>query len=192
MNKEDYRQLANVNFIRACEGLARAFCDQLDISHRPENVWWIDYGGTFAFNCGEMFVNAADMMLVVEHKLTWEQFSEFYDQWVSSEGRINLNSWLMGARPEMTTDNPTGARSMTEEESKAMIETLTVRTPVNSWISVDERLPEDDSCFYFVADARLDPLVVDCAEYTTETKRFSRNGKVLHPTHWCEIPQLNP
>ena len=62
----------------------------------------------------------------------------------------------------------------------------------HQWISVEERLPEDDRYFYFVADARLDPLGVDCAEYTCETKLFSRNGKILHPTHWMPIPQLNP
>lgn len=60
------------------------------------------------------------------------------------------------------------------------------------WVSVDERLPEDDRCFYFVADARLNPLGVDCAEYDCETKLFSRNGHILHPTHWCHIPQLTP
>lgn len=60
------------------------------------------------------------------------------------------------------------------------------------WVSVEERLPEDDRYFYFVADARLDPLGVDCAEYTCKTKLFSRNGKVLHPTHWMPIPELKP
>lgn len=61
----------------------------------------------------------------------------------------------------------------------------------HQWVSVEERLPDDDQCLYFVADARLNPMGVDCAEYTCETKLFSRNGTVLHPTHWCPIPQLN-
>lgn len=62
----------------------------------------------------------------------------------------------------------------------------------SQWVSVEEWLPEDDRCFYLVADARMDPLGVDCAEYTCETKLFSRHGEILHPTHWCAIPQLNP
>lgn len=62
----------------------------------------------------------------------------------------------------------------------------------SQWVSVEDALPEDDRYFYFVADARLDPLGVDCAEYTCETKLFSRGGKILHPTHWLAIPQLNP
>lgn len=61
----------------------------------------------------------------------------------------------------------------------------------HQWVSVEERLPEDDRYFYLVADVRLDPLGVDCAEYTCETKLFSRGGKILHPTHWCPIPPLN-
>lgn len=61
----------------------------------------------------------------------------------------------------------------------------------HQWVSVEERLPDDDRYFYLVADARLNPMGVDCAEYTCETKLFSRNGTVLHPTHWCPIPQLN-
>lgn len=62
----------------------------------------------------------------------------------------------------------------------------------HQWVSVEERLPEDDSYFYLVADVRLAPLGVDCAEYSCETKLFSRGGKILHPTHWCPIPPLNP
>lgn len=40
----------------------------------------------------------------------------------------------------------------------------------HQWVSVEERLPEDDSYFYLVADVRLEPLGIDCAEYTCETK----------------------
>lgn len=58
------------------------------------------------------------------------------------------------------------------------------------WISVNEQLPEDDSYFYFLADVRLDPIGVDCAEYNCETKLFSRNGNILHPTHWMHIPEI--
>lgn len=59
------------------------------------------------------------------------------------------------------------------------------------WVSVNERLPEDERYFYLVADVRMNPLGVDCAEYTYETHVFSRNGQILHPTHWCPIPPLN-
>lgn len=62
----------------------------------------------------------------------------------------------------------------------------------HQWVRVEERLPEDDRYFYLIADTRLDPLGIDCVEYTCETKLFSRNGKIVHPTHWCTIPQLNP
>ena len=101
MTDQKFSHIANVTFISACDNLAREFCDTLGISHRSDDCWWVSYGSVFAFQCGEMFTNAEDMMLVVEHRLTWEQWSEFYDQWTNSENHINLNSWLMGARPEV-------------------------------------------------------------------------------------------
>lgn len=58
----------------------------------------------------------------------------------------------------------------------------------SQWRSVEEELPEDDSYFYFVADVNKNPLAVDCAEYACETKKFSRGGQILHPTHWMHIP----
>lgn len=60
------------------------------------------------------------------------------------------------------------------------------------WRSVEKELPEDDSYFYFVADINKNSLAVDCAEYTCETKKFSRGGQILHPTHWMHIPTLIP
>lgn len=59
----------------------------------------------------------------------------------------------------------------------------------SQWVSVEDKLPEDDTRFYFVADASLNPLGVDCVEYTCETKKFSRYGKIIHPTHWMPIPE---
>lgn len=77
------------------------------------------------------------------------------------------------------------------EYVKELIETAyddgAVEALASQWRSVDEELPEDDSYFYFVADINKNPLAVDCAEYTCETKKFSRGGQILHPTHWMLI-----
>lgn len=61
----------------------------------------------------------------------------------------------------------------------------------NQWVSVEERLPEDDRYFYLIADSRKNPLAIECVEYSCETQKFSRNGIFLRPTHWCAIPKLN-
>lgn len=95
----------NCHFINACDQLAKEFCKTLDVSDHPGDAFWISYGVTFAFQCFEIFVNAEEMMLVIEHKMTYADFSEWYWEWVECDddgnplpGRISLNSWLMGAR----------------------------------------------------------------------------------------------
>lgn len=195
---EKFKNRINLTYINACNKLALHFCSTLGVSPSSDDTWWVSYGGLFAFQCGEMFIHAEDMMRVIEHRMTWEDFSEWYSQWTDydSDGnplpnRVSLNSWLMGARPGITQDEQINAKFESKDEAKTEVDTLTVRSSVTQWISVDERLPEDDRYFYLVADARMDPLGVDCAEYTCETKLFSRSGKILHPTHWCAIPQLN-
>lgn len=98
MTYNKFKKLANRRFAASCERLAQAFCKTLDVTYHPDDCWWVSYGGVFAFQGGEMFADAGDMMLAIEFNMTYEQWSEFYDQWVNSEGKINLNSWLMGAR----------------------------------------------------------------------------------------------
>lgn len=110
---QKHRHKASIAFISACEQLARAFCDTLGISRHSDGCWWVDYGGTFAFQCGEMFAGAEDMMLVIENGMSWEDFVEWYYQFYDFDhetleqkpNRINLRSWLMGARPEMLNEN---------------------------------------------------------------------------------------
>lgn len=111
---EKFTNRINLAFINDCDELALHFCSTLGVSPSSDDTWWVSYGGLFAFQCGEMFINAEDMMRVVEHRMTWEDFSEWYSQWTDydSDGngnplpnRVNLNSWLMGARPDMITDN---------------------------------------------------------------------------------------
>lgn len=99
----------NKHFINACELLAQEFCKTLDVSYHKDDCHWVDYGNTFAFQAGEMFIDACDMMLVVENKMDYDAFSEWYYQWIAYDEktgeplphRINLNSWLMGARPKL-------------------------------------------------------------------------------------------
>ena len=109
---EKFTNCINLAFINACDKLALHFCSTLGVSASSSDTWWVSYGSLFCFLGGEMFINAEDMMLVIEHRMTWEDFSEWYWQWndMDKDGnplpnRVNLNSWLMGARPEMITDN---------------------------------------------------------------------------------------
>lgn len=103
-----FRHPVNALFISASDILAHEFCNTLAISCSHDDAWWIDYGGTFAFRSGEMFIDAGNMMLVIESGMEWDDFFEWYWQWNDFDhetfeqkpNRVNLRSWLTGARPD--------------------------------------------------------------------------------------------
>lgn len=105
MTRHGFTNTTNQHFIHACDLLALEFCRTLDVAYNSADCWWIDYGIGFAFQAGEMFADAGDMMLAIEHHMTYDQWAEWYWEWIKYDdngnplpGRINLNSWLMGAR----------------------------------------------------------------------------------------------
>lgn len=62
------------------------------------------------------------------------------------------------------------------------------------WISVDERLPEnDDHVLVHVKGDRFFciPDRYEVAYYDTEDW-YTQDGELIRPTHWCDIPPLNP
>lgn len=100
------RHPASRAFLSACEGLAEAFCRQLGVSGGRDDAWWITPGEMFAFQAGQMFTGAEEMLLALEHGMDYGAWSEWYWQWTECgddggrrPGSINLRSWLMGARP---------------------------------------------------------------------------------------------
>lgn len=122
---EKFTNSVNRDFMAACDRLAAHFCSTLGISASSSDAWWVSYGGLFAFQCGEMFIHAEDMMRVIEHRMTWEAFSEWYYQWNDMDkdgnplpGRVNLNSWLMGARPDITQDEQINAKFESQDEPR--------------------------------------------------------------------------
>lgn len=108
---DKYVNPVNRHFVNACDLLAHEFCKALGLGWGPSDCWWVAYGGVYAFQGGEMFADAADMMLAVEHRMTYDEWCAWYREWVATDddgnplpGRINLDSWLMGARYRMDTD----------------------------------------------------------------------------------------
>lgn len=105
--KKQYQHPVNKLFASACDILATEFCRTLGISDSPDDIYWISYGNVLSFLGGEMFINAEDMLLVIESGMEWDDFSEWYWQWNDFDhetfeqkpDRVNLRSWLMGARP---------------------------------------------------------------------------------------------
>lgn len=97
------------DFRHACTMLAFAFLHHFKLSDSPDDAWWVgdEPGDTFCFNGGDMFTNTTDMVLALEHNLTWKEWCRWYDAWTDKEGKINLRSWIMGARPEHLNNNKT-------------------------------------------------------------------------------------
>lgn len=98
-------------YVTACDELAVMFLGQLGLSDRKDyDWWWIEEpsGGILAFNAGEMFLNVEDVIRVIEAAMDYDSFMEWYGQWIDYDfdtgerkpHRINLRSWLMGARPD--------------------------------------------------------------------------------------------
>lgn len=109
---DDFKNPVVRHFANACDLLAHEFCKRLGLDWGPGDCWWVAYGDVFAFQGGEMFASLADMALAVEHGMNFDEWSAWYWEWVKTDddgnpmpGRINLNSWLMGARHKDNTDN---------------------------------------------------------------------------------------
>lgn len=97
------------DFRHACTMLAFAFLHHFGLSDSPDGAWWVgdEPGDVFCFQGGDMFTNTPDMVLALEHKLSWEEWREWYWQAIETDenmnplpNRINLRSWIMGARPK--------------------------------------------------------------------------------------------
>lgn len=62
------------------------------------------------------------------------------------------------------------------------------------WIPVDERLPESDGfvMVFVLANPTFGmPDRYEIAYYDGEDW-YTQDGEHVRPTHWCDIPQLNP
>lgn len=85
-----------------CDTYAQRLIEQLGL--RKDDAYWVsdEIGGTFAYG-DNYFLNMEEIVLLVDNCIGYDEFDEWYSQWTDfeRENRINLRSWLMGARPEM-------------------------------------------------------------------------------------------
>lgn len=93
-----------------CEAYAQRLCAQLGFPNRDDAYWIGDEaGGTLAIGIDRYFLGMEDIVLAVDNAMGRGDFDEWYTQWTDSDletgipnpRRINLYSWLKGARPDM-------------------------------------------------------------------------------------------
>lgn len=91
---------AVVNYWDACERLVNVINEQMfDDSRDP---YWIGgvCGGLCDFGDTD-FLTPEEMALIIQNKVTYEQYAEWREANLASERKINLQSWLKGARHSM-------------------------------------------------------------------------------------------
>lgn len=85
-----------------CDTYAQRLIEQLGL--RKKDAYWVldDIGDVFAYG-NFYFLNMEDIILLVDNCIEFDEFNEWYCQWTDFDGdnRINLRSWIMGARMGM-------------------------------------------------------------------------------------------
>lgn len=83
-----------------CETYKQRLCEQLEVT----DAYWIrdEVGCCLDIN-GYYVIDMPEIVLLVDNCIGYDEFDEWYSQWTDfdKENRINLRSWIMGARPEM-------------------------------------------------------------------------------------------
>lgn len=94
---------AVVNYWDACERLVEITNEQLfDDSRDP---YWIGdvCGGLCDFGDTD-FLTTEEMALIIQNEVIYEQYAEWREDNLANERKINLQSWLKGARHSMQKD----------------------------------------------------------------------------------------
>ena len=97
----------NDAYKRACEEYRLRLCKQLDI-HLSNTYWVADRIGGVLDIQSYYAIDMDELRYIVDNSMTFEDFEEWYEQWMDTENenRINIRSWMMGARPELFNNKP--------------------------------------------------------------------------------------
>ena len=84
----------------ACNLLATLVNEQLFEGNR--SWYWVadDIGGLCDFEDSD-FLSPEEMVCIIEHHLTYDEYAEWRDANLDDGRYINLKSWLMGLRHDM-------------------------------------------------------------------------------------------
>ena len=98
---------------KACQELAEKVNEQLFEGCRE--IHWVgdEVGGACDYD-GTDFLTPDQMVLIIQHEMTYEQYAEWRDSNNDHQGKwINLKSWIMGLRHDMIKDCGTDSQPST-------------------------------------------------------------------------------
>ena len=93
-------------FNNACNNLAQAVNEQL-FDGKCKPYWIVDEVGGLCDFDGYAVLSPAEMVLIINNHLTYDQVTEWidagvdYNRWRVDEKYIKLDAWIKGARYEM-------------------------------------------------------------------------------------------
>ena len=95
----------SLSYEQVCEEYRLRLCNQFGIDWN--DTYWIvgRVGGVLDIQ-SYYAIDMDELRYIVDNSMTFEDFEEWYNQWIytDNKNRINLRSWLMGARPELFKD----------------------------------------------------------------------------------------
>lgn len=109
--KTEYNKLStlrlSLSYEQVCEEYRLRFCNQFGIDWH-DTYWILDRIGGGLDIIEYYVIDMDELRYIVDHSMSFEDFEEWYEQWMDTENekRINLRSWLMGARPELFNNKP--------------------------------------------------------------------------------------
>lgn len=107
--KTEYNKLStlrlSLSYEQVCEEYRLRLCNQFEISY-SDTYWIVGRVGGILDIQSYYAIDMDELRYIVDNSMTFEDFEEWYEQLANMDNanRINIRSWLMGARPELFKD----------------------------------------------------------------------------------------
>ena len=109
--KTEYRKLSplrlSLSYEQVCEEYRLRLCNQFGIDWH-DTYWILDRIGGVLDIQSYYAIDMDELRYIVDYSMSFEDFEEWYEQLANMDNanRINIRSWLMGARPELFNNKP--------------------------------------------------------------------------------------
>ena len=108
-----------------CQVYKQRLIEQFELD--PIDVYWVgnEVGGLLDIQ-GTYSLHLPEIVTIVDKLMLFDDFIDWWYQWTeeNNDHPINLNSWLMGLRPDMVKPNPDVSQEGLLEAERAFNEEL--------------------------------------------------------------------